>query len=230
MDIEGTYTLQATPDEVWQCLRDSQTLLRTVPGLERVERQDEHSATFDMHIKHAPLRGHYQGRAIVEPSQFPLFYRMTIDCEGMQSKIQGAWDIRLNPHQENTVVNYHGTLNLGRVGSLLPPTLVKGALKALIQQFFAALAEQLRTTTQVVFIPDLAEEPGEHWISPDSSEAATPASTLAQRFVHLVGLGHHDAAQEALWVARLRRMGAIAALLLLVWIGTRLPRRLLFHE
>lgn len=229
MDIEGTYTLQAAPDEVWQCLMDSQTLLHTVPGLERLEALDEHRATFGMHIKQAPLRGHYQGQVSVEEAHCPLFYRLTIECEGLQSKIQGIWNIHLKSHQENTVVSYDGALNLGRIGSLLPSTLVKGALKALTQQFFTALAEQLRTTTPVLSpLTDTEEVSDERWSSPDMPVTSSP--NLLHRLVHLAGLGNHDPVQEALWALRLRRIGAISALLLLVWIGTRLPRRLFSHH
>src|SRR5574340_230688 len=152
---------------------------------------------------------------MIEETEFPLLYRLTVECEGLQSKIQGAWNIHLNPHNENTVVSYDGTLNMGRVGSLLPATLVKGALKALIQQFFTAIAEQLRTTTQVVSIPDTPEESDERQVIQDTNATPLPSPGLLHRLVHLAGLGNHDPVQEALWVTRLRRVGAIAALLLL---------------
>ncbi len=41
MDIEGTYTLQAPPEEVWGCLKDQQVLQRTIPGVERIEALSE---------------------------------------------------------------------------------------------------------------------------------------------------------------------------------------------
>ena len=37
MEIEGTYTLQASPEEVWQCLMDTQVLRSAIPGVEQLE-------------------------------------------------------------------------------------------------------------------------------------------------------------------------------------------------
>src|SRR5256885_13676838 len=41
MIIEGTYTLQATPEDVWRCLMDEQILRSAIPGLESLERRSE---------------------------------------------------------------------------------------------------------------------------------------------------------------------------------------------
>jgi hypothetical protein len=60
---------------------------------------------------------------------------------------------------------------------------------------------------------------------PIDSEPPVPAPTVMHRLVRLVGLGNHDPALEEQWVARLKRFGVFSVLL--VWIRTRLPRRLL---
>jgi carbon monoxide dehydrogenase subunit G len=255
MDIEGTYTLQAPVEEVWQYLVDLQALQHAMPGLERLESTGQLAYAFTLRIKQAPLRGVYQGKVMVDSAPYPdplTSYRFSIEGDGQHTPFQGIWDIRLSQQHDNTVVAYSGALNPGKMSALLPPSLVKGAVKILIQQFFANLAEQLRTTTDALYlVPGFDEseaqeeygddldgqtgaygkENGRHALAsfnePIDGEPSLPARSLMHRLVRLVGLGNHDTALEEQWVTRLQRFGAFSVLLLLVWIGTRLPRRLL---
>src|SRR6266700_3271642 len=63
MNINGTYTFQASPEVVWTLLMDIQTLHRTIQGIERLERTGEDTYAFTLHIKHASLRGSYSENA-----------------------------------------------------------------------------------------------------------------------------------------------------------------------
>jgi carbon monoxide dehydrogenase subunit G len=249
MDIEGTYTLQATVEEVWQCLMDLQALRHAMPGLERLESTGQLAYAFTLRIKQAPLRGVYTGRATIgaDFSGPPMSCCLMLEGDGQHNPFQGTWDIRLSQQQDNTVVAYSGMLNPGKMSTLLPPSLVKGAVKILIQQFFANLAEQLRTTPDALYLAPGFDASEAHpyrvgaglapalatshalvsFNEPTDGESPVAARTLMHRLVRLVGLGHHDAALEEQWVTRLKRCGVFSMLLLLVWVGTRLPRRLL---
>ncbi|HVB75790.1 MAG TPA: SRPBCC domain-containing protein, partial [Ktedonobacteraceae bacterium] len=230
MDIEGTYTLQASPEEVWQCLMDQEILQHSIPGLERLETVGEHTHMFTLHIKQAPLRGVYQGRVVVDALRFPVAYRLSLEGDGQHNTFQGIWEIALSAQHENTVVAYTGTLNPGKMGALLPLPLIKGTIKILIQQFFSSLAEQMRAgggaTVQALALASFYEEQDRYFNGRVTIAASAPDQTRLHTLVRQIGLGSHDPIQEDVWVARLKRFGAFSALLLLVWVGTRLPRRL----
>ena len=229
MDIEGTYTLQAIPEDVWLCLMDSRLLQKSIPGLEQLERQGELSYTIAMQVKQAPLMGTYHGHVAVVEQKFPTIYSLNFEGEGRQSNVHGNIILTLSEQGENTVVDYKCTLNLGKMSTLLPTPLVRGNIKHLFQQFFAALAEHLRS-----IIPnpiDVVESNDEVVLTRTQQQqkqavflpSGRPAFlyTLVRRF----NLGDGDTQQEELWVNRVRRAGVISGLLLLVWIGTRLPRK-----
>lgn len=257
MDIEGTYTLQAPVEEVYQCLADSEMLQHALPGLERLEPAGPFAYTFAWRVKQAPLRGVYRGKFIVQnaPSPGPATsYRFSIEGDGQHNPFEGTWNIRLSQQQENTVVTYSGALNAGKMSALLPPALVRGAVKILVQQFFANVAEQLRTTPEPLsplsfydaseaqegyieendeWVGEYGREDGDYAVAPfrEPVESETGAAqTFMHRLVRLSGLGQHDPVLEEQWVERFKRFGAFSVLLLLVWIGTRLPRRLLPRE
>src|SRR5438309_10740839 len=139
MDIEGTYTLQAAPEEVWQCWMDQQTLRHNVPGLERLETVGKQTYAFTLHIKHAPLRGVYSGHVVVDELRYPTSYRMTLEGEEQQSHLQGIWEIHLSTHNDNTVVAYSGTLNLGNLGHFFPQPWVRGRARYWFNRFSTCL-------------------------------------------------------------------------------------------
>ncbi len=234
MDFEGTYTLQAVPEDVWQCLTDQQLLLRTIPGIERLEMLDKDTYAFSMHIKHAPLRGNYHGNIIITERQPPYHCRIVIEADGRQGTISGNSIIHLNGRDNTTIVAYQGGLNIGKLGTFLPPALAKGAAKLLVQQFFTGLADQLHveglsldiTSPQLEGVSAVNQSQGNIVILPPRHAVQTsPMTNLSYILVRQFKLGAGNPTQEAVWVNRVRRIGIVAGLLFLVWLGTRLPRR-----
>lgn len=236
MNIEGTYTLQAAPEDVWQCLMKHEMLLRTVPGVERLEQVGEDSYQISVRIKHAPLIGVYHGRVAVVDQIYPCSYRLIVEGEGRQSRISASGSIDLNGRDGNTVIAYKGTLTTGKMGTLLPPPVVKGAAKLFIQQYFSALSDELRRSRRVQAGTregqslSVTQQPDEEIVisSPAAAHAGLATSisrSIAGAIVAVLKPGSADPGEQELWARRVRRIGFIAVLLLLVWIGTRLPRK-----
>nr|BBH94498.1 hypothetical protein KTA_26970 [Thermogemmatispora argillosa] len=238
MDVEGAYTLQATPEEVWKCLMDQQILRQALPGVEHLEALGENRYAIRLVVRQAPLRGSYEGIVTISDQEYPHCYRITVEGESRHGPVRGEGWVRLLRREHNTVVSYQGVLNVGRAG-LLPTPVLRGTTKMLIQQFFLGLADQLR-----VMRPPEIEESAElaaqanrtgaqcqtpAW-QPRAAAAgesglqrgpATPLHTLVRR----LHLGGGDPQAEERWVQAIRRTAMLAALLLLVWVGTKLPRR-----
>jgi uncharacterized protein len=227
MDIDGTYTLQAPPEVVWNLLMDLQTLQRAIQGMERLERTGEDTYGYTLHIKLSPLRGSYSGVAAVTKKDYPYLYHMRAEGEGTQGTFQAEWDITLTPLDENTVIGYQGSLLFSNAE--LPSSMIKGTTKVLIQQFFTTIADQLRTIDYSyrddanVYVT-LSDGTHAHNGRKDSSTFSDKPSLLLG-IVRQLGLGDKDPLLEQQWVSRLRRVGFVSMLLFFVWVGTRLPRR-----
>ncbi len=233
LNIEGTYTLQASPEGAWQCMMDEQVLLQALPGAEHVERASENTYAITIHIRQTPFIGSYHGHLTITEQQYLYYYCITVEGEGSQSKINGNGVIHLSGRGENTVIAYKGALHLGKLGTLLPPPVVKGAARLFIQQFFTSLADQLRTMnppqtvvsealpgTQAEEIPQI-----QYTRTALQEQKSSTSKGFPYLVVRLLRLGAGDHQLEEQWVKRLRRIGTAAVLLLLVWVGTRIPRR-----
>jgi carbon monoxide dehydrogenase subunit G len=230
MEIEGTYTLQAPAEDVWNCLMDGHTIQHAVPGLERLSKTDEHSYTFAIHIRHAPLRGTYTGNASILEPAYPSSYRLSIEGEGPGGKFQSECSIQLKAQNQNTVVSYQGHVQFERGNALIAAPLVKATIRVLLQHFFTILTDQLRAgRADPIYLATLEEmDEGsilEEQISAHPSARQQSEHTPLYQLVHLLRLGRQNPDLEERWVRRLRQVGIVTVLLLLVWIGTRLPRR-----
>ncbi len=234
MEIEGTYTLQATPEEVWQHLIDRQTLLHALPEIERLERIDEDTHELAIHITPDPIAGTYYARIRVATQHYPHSYRIIVDrTQEKQNTISGEISVDLQSHEDTTIVTYKGNVQLRKIGARLQATVVRGAVKLLAQQFFTALAEQLwqhRATKNTVEVEEeiiniVTVQRSPATPRPHISREKRQAPTLLHRMVHLLRLGKGNPMQEERWTQRIRRTSYASMLLFLVWVGTRIPRR-----
>ncbi len=232
MDIQGTYTLPASPPEVWHYLSDTQILLHTVPGIEHLEQVSENTYAITLTLKHAPLEGTYRGYVTLSEQNYPSHYRLSFECEGEHRTINGNGIIHLNERYGTTIVNYKGTLTYTIQGMLVSSKLVKGATKLLIQRFFASLVTQLpaKEHGRVVDTECLSEASsngrvrGKTILPFPPITANSTRKSIFSKIVHRFGLGKDDE-QEQHWERLLRNGGMLLGFFLLVWIGTRLPRR-----
>lgn len=233
MDIQGTYTLPASPTEVWHYLLDTQLLQQTVPGLEHLEQVSDNTYAIAINIKHAPLEGTYHGHVTLSELHYPYHYRLTFEGKGEHGTISGTGGIHLNEHYETTVIAYQATLTYSKQEVLLPPKLVKGAAKLLIQQFFTTLATQLpaKGHRRVINTESLEEIHGNGRVKGKiilrlPHVTANPATeSIFSKIVRRFGLGAGDYEQEQHWERLLRNASMFLGFLLLVWIGMHLPRR-----
>jgi uncharacterized protein len=223
MNIEGTYTLQASLEDVWQNLTDKDVLLRTIPGLTRLEQLDNDTYAISVQVKYAPLMGTYTGHVTVIEQRGPYYCHLTITGEERLNTIGGSASIHANERNGNTIINYAGTLAIGKSETLLPARVIAGAAKLFTQQFLNALAAYLRE--RMVMRPPNSEQEEMILVSPTSMRQNISYPALTLRFVRLLGLGNGDPEEEIRWAQRVRRGGIAAGLLFLVWVGTRLPRR-----
>ncbi|GAC1350332.1 MAG: hypothetical protein NVSMB27_31830 [Ktedonobacteraceae bacterium] len=228
MIIEGTYTFQAAPEDVWHYLMNEQVLRRAIPGVEQLDWLDKKLLSVALHIKQRPLLGTIHGKITIIEEQYPTYYAVRFEGASEQTSLSGEGIVHLSWQGENTVISYKSILNLGKTGSPLSSTLVKGMTKLIIQQFFTTLADMLRpihsSPTEVLEFAHMHivdDQPVEQFEELPSD--AQP--TFLQSLVHQSGLGNGDPLLEELWVNRVKRYSMLMGLLFLVWVGTRLPRR-----
>ncbi len=225
MNIEGTYTFQAPPEEVWRLLTNISLLEHALPGIEKLERVGPDAYHLALQIQQAPLQGTYQGKFQITERQHPSHLSFVIESLGEQDTLSGIGTLSLQQQEQHTVITYKGSLHVGKRNSRLAPTVIKGAAKLLIQQSFALLSEQARASrngheAEKVYVKEHRNKEK----SLADLTAAVRRKASWQTVAHRLRLGANDPVQEKIWGRRVKRASSAAGLLLLIWVGTRLPR------
>jgi 2-furoyl-CoA dehydrogenase large subunit len=138
---EGRASLQAQPAAVWAMLLDPNTLQAVIPGCHRVEKLSDTQFRAEVTIGIGPVKGRY--RAEIRLSDLDPPHAVTLGgfAEGSLGFGSGEGRITLAPDQNGgTTLHYEYDAAIGGKVASIGGRLLDGAARAIIAQFFAALA------------------------------------------------------------------------------------------
>ena len=143
MEIKGTRKIAASPEKVWNALRDPATLQKCIPGAEEIAWQDANTLFAKVNLGIGPIKGTYAGTVQVAEQQEPSHLKLVFNRKGASSSIEGAATIDLVPDAGGTTVNYNATANLGGPLGALDNPLTRPFVDQGLSQFFARLEQQV---------------------------------------------------------------------------------------
>jgi uncharacterized protein len=144
--IEGTYTIPAARDLVWQKLLDPETLSKSMPGCEGIEPDGSGAFNVVLKIGIGPIKGSYSGRVeITDP--VPLqSYRMKVEGKGAGGFIKGEGALTLSGATGGVALHYSGNAQVCGLIACVGQRLVEVAARQIVNQFFQSFAKQFQKT------------------------------------------------------------------------------------
>lgn len=144
MKLAGEYNLPASPEKVWELLTDPNRLAKLLPGCERLDPDgtDRFKAAIKFGI--AAISGKYAGTVEFSDKQPPNSLRMKISGKGMPGFVDGSGHVELKGKDGNTLLRYTGDAHVGGMIASVGQRMIEGAAKKIVDQFFAAAAEELK--------------------------------------------------------------------------------------
>src|SRR5215470_1856990 len=143
MEIKGSHKFAASPDAVWNALRDPATLQKCIPGAEEISWQDANTLFAKVNVGIGPIKGTYASTAQVAEQQQPSHLKLVFNRKGASASIEGSATIDLAPDGSGTTVNYSATANLGGAIAALDNPLTRPFVDQGLGQFFSKLDQQL---------------------------------------------------------------------------------------
>jgi len=144
MKLAGEYNLPAAPERVWELLTDPNRLAKLLPGCERLDPDgpDRFKAAVKFGI--AAITGKYAGTLEFSEKQPPKSMRMKISGKGMPGFVDGSGHVELKETNSGTQLRYTGDAQVGGMIASVGQRMIEGAAKKIVDQFFAAAAEELK--------------------------------------------------------------------------------------
>lgn len=144
MKIEGSYTISAPRDAVWEALNDPEVLSKTIPGGQELEKTGENQYKAKMKIRVGPVQGVFNGNVELTDLKPPESYHMMVDGRGAPGFVKGEGNLRLEDQGDNTVLHYEGDAQVGGRLASVGQRLMDTSAQALIRQSLETLEAQIQ--------------------------------------------------------------------------------------
>lgn len=144
MKIEGSYTISAPRDAVWEALNDPDVLSKTIPGGQDLEKIGENQYKTKMKIRVGPVQGVFTGNVELTDLKPPESYHMLVDGRGAPGFVKGEGNLRLEAQGEETVLHYEGDAQVGGRLASVGQRLMDTSAQALIRQSLETLDAQIQ--------------------------------------------------------------------------------------
>ena len=139
MKIEGTHTINAPPERVYNVLTDPDSLSRCMPGTEKLERVEEDTYDLAINAGVGPIKGSYSGTVKLEDQNPPSHYRMVVDVKGKTGFAKGEGAVDLKPEGEGTLVTYSGNVQVGGPVAAVGQRMIQSTARLMTRQLFGAI-------------------------------------------------------------------------------------------
>lgn len=143
MNIEGSHTFDARPEEVWKVMIDPKYLQSALPGCESLEEQapGQYEATLKIGI--GAVKGTYKGKVEIADPEPPHKYVLKGEGSGKPGFVKGESLLEFSNQNGQTVVTYHGTMQVGGLVAGVGQRMIGGVAKMMLAKFFKQMAKNL---------------------------------------------------------------------------------------
>ncbi len=173
MELQGSVTISASPEQVWRALNDPQVLRRCIPGCEDVRQISPLEMHARVMLKLGPVRANFVGKVLLTDVR-PLL-GCTLNFEGSGGSAgfaKGSSVISLATVPEGTQLDYtaHASVagKLGQIGGRL----MDASARQMADRFFAAFRQEVSDASSADAAATSASAPG---LIPASTATAAPA-------------------------------------------------------
>lgn len=148
MNLQGSASLPASRQQVWELLTDPERLAKCLPGAERLEPDGPDRYKVAMKFGIASFSGKFQGSVELAEKHPPESLRMRVEGRGAPGFLKGEGVISLREKAGATEVNYNGEARVGGVIASVGQRMIEVAAKKIVRQFFDAAAAQLKSSAK----------------------------------------------------------------------------------
>jgi hypothetical protein len=144
MELNGAFTLAASPDKVWIALNDPEVLQRCIPGCESLTQIGEDELEAKMSAKIGPVKARFETVLTLSDIDPPNAYTLSGQGKGGAAGFaKGSARIELASVEDGTELTYVVEMQVGGKLAQVGSRLVSGAARKIAGQFFTAFNEEM---------------------------------------------------------------------------------------
>jgi uncharacterized protein len=143
MKVTGSANIAAPRDEVWKALNDPAVLVRTIPGVSRLEEIDTDVYRMTIYAGVASIKGTYQGEVRLAEQQQPDSFVLRATGTGAPGTVNADVAVRLTQEDSSTRIDYDADAVVGGMIGGVGQRVLGGVAKKTAGEFFSAVEDVL---------------------------------------------------------------------------------------
>jgi len=147
MDMTGEYRIPAPREKVWAALNDPETLKRSLPGCESLEKVSDTQFAATVVAKVGPVKAKFNGNVQLMNLNPPESYTISGEGKGGAAGFaKGGADVRLaEAGADETVLTYSAKADVGGKLAQVGQRLIDSTAKKLADQFFEKFSRHVES-------------------------------------------------------------------------------------
>jgi hypothetical protein len=147
MKLEGSHTVPAPRQKVWDAFLDPEQLRQAIPGCEKLEAigNDEYKATMKVGV--GGVKGTFEGKVRLTEKKPTDSYKMAVEGTGGPGFVRGETLISLSDIEGGgTKVAYVADVQVGGLIASVGQRMLGGVAKMMADKFFGRMGELLQAS------------------------------------------------------------------------------------
>jgi 2-furoyl-CoA dehydrogenase large subunit len=144
---QGSLSVAAAPDRVWQALLDPSVLARTIPGCHSLDQVGTNSYRADVSLGVGIIKGRFVARVALSELEPPRKATLAGSLEGPLGASAGSGHAWLTPDGGGTRIDYDYRVEISGKAAAVGGRMLEGATKIVIAQFFQRLTAEMGAGT-----------------------------------------------------------------------------------
>ncbi len=144
MRISGSRSLEAPCSKVWPLLLDPSSLIKLIPGCQRLEQPSPGNYHGQIQLGVGVVSGTYEVSATLAEQQSPDICRFEGQISGPTGTVTGNVVVRLKEMKNLTLLDYEVQAMIAGGLATIPSRFIEGVAKTLIDQGLSKLNNQLK--------------------------------------------------------------------------------------
>lgn len=143
MKIEGTYTIAAPRERVYDLMRNPEFLQACIPGCEEMVEKGPGLYQAKIVAKIAAFRGTFTGSVQIADEKPPTSYRLVIEGSGGPGHVKGDAIVSLTDAEHGTRVEVAGDGQVGGMIAGVGQRMLLPAARSMMNQFFGCMKDKI---------------------------------------------------------------------------------------
>lgn len=142
IDLEGSETIAADPERLWQALNDPAVLTRCIPGCKTMTETGPDAYKVEMQLRVAAVGGSFEGEIALSDKTPPKTCHISVSGSGSLGHGSGTARFEITPAEGGSLLAYQGAGEVGGLVAGVGQRILGSVSKHLVGRFFTALRKE----------------------------------------------------------------------------------------